>query len=793
MNIRSTSHFKVFLIISLSVLPLWHKIAGQVTCNDPITLSSILISNATCNNSTGTIILNLSSGAYQFNWTPSVSVSNVASNLQAGTYEVEVVRADNPNCRLDTTIIVNNSNGPLVQVSSITPANCMAANGKVVLAPTALTYTWSNGETGATNDGLASGCYYVTATNASGCYSTLKVCVPNTNPLETNVVVLQNAKCGLPTGAVNVIVEGGSGQYQYTLGSAPPFTNLAANLYFCGIADVVTGCTDEVSFIIEDIPVSASVELMPVNVQCPGGGNGSIGITLTPGDNFSLPYTTVIRNASGMQVMPSQLQPGTYTIQINDATGCPLPLDTFVIQTPALFLSQSLIIPGDCETGGQILLSISGGTGPKRVDWLDLPGGDNPKDRTDLNPGIYSAIIYDSLSCSFSVNPTLVTSDCIGIDTIPLNVNINSSATYCMNLPVGVLPGDALFSIPGNGSNSGSSSFGSWILEPDGCLVYTAGSSQGIGVDTICIARGGSLTALDDTICLIVNIGQQVCGPIHNYTPDMTGTIVWKIASCTGDTIFCSTIPTSELGAWSITDNFLLVGNIADCGSFAGIRLDTGLHELRIQNAGTACYYDVRVLITCDEVTMPVDTTYAVADAVITQRGDAVEIPLLANDVIQGTLGNIGAVSAVTFLSAPVEGQYNYNSTAGILIYMPADNQCGPVSFTYQLTDTLGLQSQTTITITVICDKILIYNGISPNGDSLNDVWHLPGIDQYENNEVRVFNRWGNLVFERKGYTNAQAWDGKWNGRDLPDGTYFYTIDLRDGSAVLSGYLQIMR
>ncbi|MCB0663744.1 MAG: gliding motility-associated C-terminal domain-containing protein, partial [Saprospiraceae bacterium] len=57
-------------------------------------------------------------------------------------------------------------------------------------------------------------------------------------------------------------------------------------------------------------------------------------------------------------------------------------------------------------------------------------------------------------------------------------------------------------------------------------------------------------------------------------------------------------------------------------------------------------------------------------------------------------------------------------------------------------------------------------------------------------NLVRVYNRWGNLVFEQKGYRGT--WDGTWNERDLPDGTYYYLIDLGDGQ-LYSGFLQINR
>ena len=798
LNTMSIRHYPLphlILIVLLWLLFQVNTAVGQTPCSNPVSLSSILISNATCSNATGTIILNLGSGAYQFNWTPAVSVSNVASNLQAGTYHVEVVRADNPDCTLDTTIVVNNSNGPAVQVSSIEPANCLATNGKVTLSPFALTYTWSNGETGAINDGLAAGCYFVTATNASGCYSVHKICVPNTNPLNSNVVVLQNAKCGLPTGAANVIVNGGSGQYTYTLGAAPPFTDLQAALYFCGISDVITGCTDEVSFLIEDIPVNATLELMPQNVQCPGENNGSVSIALTPGDNFALPYTAVVQNAQGDEVTPGQLPPGQYVIHVNDASGCPLPPDTFLIQAPPLFVSQALVVPGNCLQGGQILLTLSGGTGPLRVDWADLPGNNNPEDRQNLLPGLYSASVFDSLGCTFSVNPVLVTSTCVGIDTVTLEVSAGATDTFCMGIPAGVQPGAVTFFMQGSGTNVGSSIYGNWILKPNGCLLYTAGTTMGQAVDTICIIRDVNITGLDDTVCVLVNIVQQACLPIHTYQPDGTGTVAWVVSNCNVDTMFCTTIPYGEFAFWSITDFLQPPQSVIPCGTNTGVELDTGLHLLQIRNLQNTCIYNVRVLIQCpmDTIITQPDTTYAVPDAVYTQRGVPVSIPLLDNDIIIGTAGNLAGLAALELLNVPADGQYTYQASTGILTYSPEENQCAPASFTYQLTDTLGRQSETTVTVTVICDKILVFNGISPNGDNLNDEWHLPGIEQYPLNEVRVFNRWGQMVFEHIGYSNATGWDGRWNGRDLPDGTYYYTIDLKDGSKVLSGFLQIQR
>jgi large repetitive protein len=87
----------------------------------------------------------------------------------------------------------------------------------------------------------------------------------------------------------------------------------------------------------------------------------------------------------------------------------------------------------------------------------------------------------------------------------------------------------------------------------------------------------------------------------------------------------------------------------------------------------------------------------------------------------------------------------------------------------------------------------VVFTGLSPNGDGMNDGWTILGIDLFNSNEVMVFNRWGNQVYHKKGYNNFSKWEGKFESTDLPDGTYFYIIDLGDGSEKLSGYLQISR
>ena len=83
---------------------------------------------------------------------------------------------------------------------------------------------------------------------------------------------------------------------------------------------------------------------------------------------------------------------------------------------------------------------------------------------------------------------------------------------------------------------------------------------------------------------------------------------------------------------------------------------------------------------------------------------------------------------------------------------------------------------------------------ITPNGDGYNDIFVIPCLAQdgvYPDNSVSIFNQWGDEVFHAAPYRND--WGGTYNGEDLPAGTYYYVVQIGDGSAPESGFLIIHR
>ncbi|CAA0205274.1 Protein of unknown function precursor containing a C-terminal secretion signal. Putative adhesin [Tenacibaculum maritimum] len=115
------------------------------------------------------------------------------------------------------------------------------------------------------------------------------------------------------------------------------------------------------------------------------------------------------------------------------------------------------------------------------------------------------------------------------------------------------------------------------------------------------------------------------------------------------------------------------------------------------------------------------------------------------------------------------------------------DNICGSVAHSATLNVTLG------------DPDITIYNELTPNGDGDNDTFYIDAINKYPNNSLEIYNRWGNLVYSKKGYDNT--FEGISNGRvnisegsKLPAGTYFYVLDLsKVGKEPLKGWLYINR
>ena len=138
------------------------------------------------------------------------------------------------------------------------------------------------------------------------------------------------------------------------------------------------------------------------------------------------------------------------------------------------------------------------------------------------------------------------------------------------------------------------------------------------------------------------------------------------------------------------------------------------------------------------------------------------------------------AVLTIT-VSVPREG--TFFNTAAILSSIPSDSNPD--------NDIAAAEVEVNSPSNTECG--FLFNQFSPNGDGTNDLLKINCLADYPNNTIEIYNRYGNLVFEAAGMSDGNTWDGTRKNEDVPDGTYFYILNLGDGSEIRKGWIQVLR
>ena len=175
-------------------------------------------------------------------------------------------------------------------------------------------------------------------------------------------------------------------------------------------------------------------------------------------------------------------------------------------------------------------------------------------------------------------------------------------------------------------------------------------------------------------------------------------------------------------------------------------------------------------------------------DLIAVGFGETVDVLPFGNDLIpDGT--------SVEIVSGPFEGTATVTDPM-VIQYIAAANFVGTDQIIYQAI------SEGCATATAIIDFVVGEGAVckvpsifTPNGDNYNDNFVIPCLldkDQYPNSQVTIFNRWGDEVY-RSGSPYPSDWNGTFSGEELPADTYFYIVELGDGSDPMTGYVMIQR
>ncbi|MBI5220184.1 MAG: PKD domain-containing protein [Bacteroidia bacterium] len=286
-----------------------------------------------------------------------------------------------------------------------------------------LTFTVS--QTGQTAGSLCAGTYTVTVTNSAGCSGTGNVTIVQANNLASAISASTNVTCnGASTGSATVTATGGTGPYTYLWSNGATtasVSNLAAGVNTVTVTDAVLSTS--VSSVTLTQPSAITVTPSSTNVNCYGGNNGTINLTVAGG---VAPYTYLWSNSATTSNI-SGLAAGSYTVTVKDANNCTKTSVTTITQpASAIVASISTYTNVACNGGnnGSATVLASGGTPGYTYVWS---AGGTLATRNNLSAGTYTVTTTDIKGCTDTAIAIISQPAAISISTTVTDASCGSS------------------------------------------------------------------------------------------------------------------------------------------------------------------------------------------------------------------------------------------------------------------------------------------------------------------------------------------------------------------------------
>ncbi len=701
--------------------------SSSIISNSQVVVNTF-VTQPSCDLCNGTASLTPSGGAigpYTFVWS-NTQIINPATNLCAGVYGVQIT--DNQGCKTNTSVVVNSSSGITSQTITKQDETCFAAcNGTVNVTAIGgvlpITYNWiHNNSSSQSQTGLCAGIYYCNMVDANGCSRTASVVIGSVASLSITGQVNQSA-CSGNTGSITVNVSGGAGGYVYvwtpaSLGTTSVVTGLTAGIYTLTVTDANL-CSKTQVFTVNSIngPVLTSTV---VNTNCSSAScTGSIVIAISGG----IPSYTTTWSTGGSGSSITGLCSGNYSVMVTDNVGC-VAVKNFSISgsNSILFSAPDLDNPkcfNDCN--GSLTAIPSGGSLPFTYAWA--PSTSSVATTNSLCAGPQTITITDSKGCVASQVYTIVNPAVLTLTASVLNPTC--SAVSNGSIGITAIGGTPTYSY-------------SW----SGTITSTLQSITNLSIGNYSLSITDANGCKKDTAIVL------------------TSTLVVD-AIAGRDTSFCQNGSLTLNGSSSIggtTYNWILLPSTASISNttiaVVNPPVGTSTYVLIVSNGGCIDRDSIKVT----------SNSLPVVDA-----GPFANIPINTSTVIGGSpTSSNGGTYTWAPNSGTLDNPFGSNPTASNTI---------TTQYTVTVIDVNGCTNSDTVTVLVYPD-IKIPNGFSPNSDGKNDVWQIDNIQQFPDNVVEVYNRWGELLFLSKGYD--VPFDGRYKGKNLPVGTYYYVINLNN-------------
>ncbi len=441
---------------------------------------AITSSVASCGSVNGSISVAPTGGIapYMYSWSTGATAATLNAQ-SAGVFNVTVT--DSKGCSASTAAVLNNAGAATVSATgTVVNENCYGlSSGSAIASATGgsgtLSYSWSNGTSGATASGLAAGTYVVTVTDAANCKSISNVTI--TQPSAILVASTQTgAACFSGNGSAYVTVSGGVPTYVYNWSSGSTTSvsgSVAAAGYTLTVTDANTCSVTTVVTITQ--PAVLGITFTTTEVSCKGGSNGSLTAMVTGGS----PGYTYLWTNSDKSATAGGLVAGGYTVTVTDINSCTNTASGTITEPAALTVNVSAT-PPSCNGGndGTVSASGSGGTGQYIYHWSTSPI-QTASAVTGLKTGLYFVSVSDVNGCIDVVSDSVKKTAPIVAAASGLTNTTCGSTTGSVNITAGGgTPGYTYSWSNGattaNLSSVGAGAYSLKVTDSKGCTVSTS-------------------------------------------------------------------------------------------------------------------------------------------------------------------------------------------------------------------------------------------------------------------------------------------------------------------------------
>ncbi len=667
-----------------------------------------------------------------YKWTPSIGLSsNTISNPKANpidttTYTLTVTNTID-GCKSTDSVKIDVKPVPVADIiGADTTAIC--AGGSVILISTnGAAYLWSTGSTSSSIVANIAGKYSVSVTYANGCKSNSDTTTLFINPKPTADAGSDKTICKGDSVKIGTLVVIGityswlpaTGLSSSTV-AQPEAKPAITTTYTLTVTDIAKGCTNKDTVIVTVLPQPVA-NAGTIKTICKGDST-KIGAPAVLGVTYSWLPAAGLNSSTSSQPDASPAITTTYTVTASNGTCSNT--DTVTVKVNLLPVANAgpniSICLGDGDTIGTP--AIVGET----YSWSPATGlNSSTLAQPNASPVITTTYTLTVSGIAFACKNT----DTVIVTVVPqpvANTGLNKSICIGDTTTIGApaVLGVTYSWSPVTGLNSGTASEPN--ASPAITTTYTLTVSNGV-----CSNKG--------TVSVTVNTI-----PVANAGPDKS--ICMGTSTAIGTPAIVgytyNWLPSVGLSSTSVSQ------------PNAGPSV-TSTYTVTVMNGG--CSNTDTVLVTVN----PLPAADAGANQFLCGAGSV----------------QLGAapVAGDTYLWTPAMG---LNS---VTISNPTANPATTTLYTINETDTTtGCFNSNEVTVTI--GSSVFYDGISPNGDGINDWWNIPMLNCYPTNTVLIVNRWGSEIWTGINYdNNTVKWTGKdMNGIDLPDGTYYYIIKYND-------------